>query len=299
MSDTVITDPLSGQRVIVAPDRQGRPNLPDEGCPFCVGGREAAEPYDVRWFTNRWPSLGDGRAEVVLFSPDHAASLGGLPTEQIVRVVELWSERTAELGARDDVDYVLIFENRGEEIGATIRHPHGQIYAFGEVPPVPATELARAGERGSCALCDELKPPDSPGARLVASAGNWRAWVPAASAHPYGIVVAPTAHVGALPELTGQDRHDFAIILGEVLSGLDHLFDEETPYMSWIHQRPTDGSAWPWAHLHVEVAPFRRAMGVNRYVAGAELGSGIMINSVAASDAAAHLRAAPTSTVRS
>lgn len=298
MSDTVITDPLSGQRVIVAPDRQGRPNLPDEGCPFCVGGREAPEPYDVRAFTNRWPSLGDGRAEVVLFSPDHDASLGGLPAEQISRVVELWSERTAALGARGDVDYVLIFENRGAEIGATIGHPHGQIYAFGEVPPVPATELDRARQRGSCALCDELDPPDSPGARLVATAGSWRAWVPAASAHPYGIVVAPTVHLGALPELTAPDRHDLAVILGTVLGGLDSLFDEETPYMLWIHQRPTDGGAWPWAHLHVEIVPFRRAKGVNRYVAGAELGSGIMINSVAATDAAANLRASCASEVR-
>jgi UDPglucose--hexose-1-phosphate uridylyltransferase len=292
MSDAVVTDPLSGRQVIVVPDRQTRPNLPEDGCPFCVGGHEAPAPYDVRWFVNRWPSLDGGRAEVVLFSPDHDASLGTLPVAQIARVIDLWVERTVELGARDDVGYVLIFENRGAEIGATIAHPHGQIYAYHQVPPVPATELARARERGSCALCDELGGTHTPGARLVAAVGNWRAWVPAASAHPYGMVIAPTPHRGALPDLGVAERTDLATILGEVLGGLDALFDEETPYMSWIHQRPTDGGDWPWSHLHFEIVPFRRAVDTNRYVAGAELGSGIFINSVAASDAAARLRTA-------
>lgn len=298
MSDTVVTDPLSGTQVIVVPDRQHRPNLPDEGCPFCVGGREAPEPYDVHWFVNRWPSLADGRAEVVLFSPDHDASLGGLPRDQLRRVVDLWAERTAALAARDDVDYVLVFENRGAEIGATIHHPHGQIYAFDRIPPVPATELALAAQRGSCALCDEIGPGASPGDRLVVESGDWRAWIPAASAHPYGLLLAPTTHLGALGDLDDAGRDGLAACLGTALGGLDALFDEESPYMLWIHQRPSDGEPWPWAHLHVEVVPFRRAPGVNRYVAGAELGSGVYINSVAATDAARSLRTACAAVTR-
>ncbi len=287
MSDTVLVDPLSGRQVIVVPERQGRPNLPDRGCPFCVGGREAPEPYDVRVFPNRWPSLGDGRAEVVLFSPDHTASLGNLPAHQVERVVDAWTERTATLGARDDVAYVLVFENRGEAIGATIPHPHGQIYAFDRVPPVPTTEFALAAERGSCAVCTE-----SPGDRLVATAGAWRAWIPAASAHPYGLVLAPTDHLGSLTDLDAAGRRDFAALLGRVLGGLDDLFAEETPYMLWIHQRPTTGAAWPWAHLHAEIVPHRRARGMNRYVAAAELGAGVYINSVDPAEAAARLGAA-------
>lgn len=295
MSDTVVTDPLSGHRVIVVPERQSRPNLPETGCPFCVGGLEAPEPYEVRWFPNRWPSLGGDRAEVVLFSPDHDASLGGLDEEHLRLVVDLWAERTAALGARDDVAYVLVFENRGAEIGATIHHPHGQIYAFDVVPPVPAEELQRAAARGSCALCDETGAASGAAEaadRLVAARGAWRAWVPAASPHPYGLVCAPTDHIGSLPELDAPLRDDLAELLRSVLGGLDTLFAEETPYMLWFHQRPVDGAEWPWAHLHVEIVPFRRAPGVNRYVAGAELGSGIFINSVAAADAARDLRAA-------
>lgn len=287
MSDRVLTDPLGGSPVIVVPERQDRPNLPDAGCPFCVGGREAPDAYDVRWFPNRWPSLADDRAEVVLFSPDHDASLGTLDVGQVLRVVELWTERTHELGRRDDVDYVLVFENRGAEIGATISHPHGQIYAFDRVPPVPLHELTLADERGSCALCAAPEPD-----LVVASSGDWRAWVPAASAHPYGMILAPGDHVGSLVELDADGRGDLATILVNTLGGLDRFFAEATPYMLWIHQRPTDGGRWPWAHLHVEIVPHRRARGVSRYVAAAELGSGISINSVDPRQAAADLSAA-------
>lgn len=299
MTSEVRTDPLTGRQVIVATDRQSRPNLPDSpddmGCPFCIGGREAPDPYDVRCFTNRWPSLPDGRAEVVLFSPDHDASLGTMGTERIRRVIDLWAERTEALGARNDVAYVLIFENRGAEIGATIPHPHGQIYAFAEVPPIPLDEASRAQARGSCAVCDEIDHGTLHESRTVATVGGWRAWVPEINAHPYGLVLAPTVHIGSLPETSDALRGDLASLLGTVLSGLDRYFDEQTPYMLWIHQRPTDAGSWPFAHLHVEVVPFRRARGVNRYVAGAELGSGIFINSVAAHDAAAHLRTICTS----
>lgn len=284
MSDPILTDPLSGQLVIVVPERQDRPNLPEQGCPFCVGGREAPDDYDVRWFPNRWPSLGDGRTEVVLFSPDHDASLGTLPVDQVVRIVELWTERTAALGARPDVGYVLIFENRGETIGATIHHPHGQIYAFDRVPPVVTTEYALATERGSCALCQE-----TPGDRLVQAVGDWQAWIPAASAHPYGLVLAPRAHLGSLTDLGDRGRRDLATIIGRVLGGLNDLFAEQTPYMLWIHQRPSAPGDWPWAHLHVEIVPQRRAPGVYRYVAAAELASGIYINSVEPAEAAARL----------
>lgn len=282
-------DPISGVPVVMAPHRQSRPNLPDEGCPFCVGGLEAPEPYDVRHFPNRWPTFGDGRAEVVLFSPDHHQSLGGLGPRGVRRVIDVWAERTEVLGARDDVAYVLVFENRGREVGATIDHPHGQIYAFGEVPPVPLDELRLAADRGSCALCDE-----TPDERLVSRHGDpsegAHAWVPHASGHPYGMVVAPRAHVTDLPSLDDAGRDDLAWVLADSLVRLDRYFAEPTPYMLWIHQQPTDGGDWPFAHLHIEIVPLRRAPGVNRYVAGAELGSGMLINSVDPVVAAGHLR---------
>ena len=127
-------DPFLDTVVHVVGARQKRPNLPSSGCPFCVGGVEAPEPYDVRWFTNRWPAMAGDRCEVVLFTPVHDASFWSLGVDGARKVVDLWANRTSELGLRDDVDYVLVFENRGAEVGATIAHPHGQIYAYDHVP---------------------------------------------------------------------------------------------------------------------------------------------------------------------
>ena len=201
MSGETRVDALTGTPVIMATHRQDRPNLPVTGCPFCVGGLEAPEPYDVRWFPNRWPSLGDGRAEVVLFSPDHDASLGGLGPAGVRRVVDLWAERTAALGARDDVAYVLVFENRGAEVGATIPHPHGQIYAFGEVPPVPARELARAEARGGCALATKT-PASGWSPRTAAGGPGCRR----RRATPTGWSSRPSAHLARSSTSTTRPR---------------------------------------------------------------------------------------------
>ena len=284
MSD-IRTDELSGARVVVAGTRQHRPNRPGAGaCPFCVGGVEAPEPYDVRAFVNRWPSFPDGRCEVVLYTPHHDLTFPDLGEQGARRVVDLWADRTAALGSRHDVAYVLVFENRGEEVGATISHPHGQIYAYDEIPDAPLTELRRA-VAGSCALC---APTDD--ALLVATAAGWRAWVPHASAYPYSLVLAPDVHRPDLPSLDGPQRDGLAVLLLDVLGRLDRLFETPLPYMLWFHQRPTDGGLWPEAHLHAHVVSPLRSPGVQRYVAAAELGSGAYVNPVVPEDAAAALR---------
>ncbi|MGH9107086.1 MAG: galactose-1-phosphate uridylyltransferase [Acidimicrobiales bacterium] len=282
-------DPLTHALVVVAKERQHRPNLPGTGCPFCPGGLEAPESYQVRWFENRWPPLPCGRCEIVLFSPKHSQSLGSLGAGQLALVVSLWTERTEVLGARDDVQYVLIFENRGSDVGATIAHPHGQIYAFAEVPPVPLTEL----EAGRCAVCAEISGDGRPGAshrrRLVAQTGGWQAWTVWAPSYPFELLVAPEEHVGDLAEAR-PSHTGLARVLKQSLSALDGLFSDIMPYMLWCHQRPTDGSAWPAAHLHFHIAPNRRGKGVARYVASGELGSGIMFNPVDPDEAAFRLR---------
>ena len=281
-------DPLTGDASVIVAKRQARPNLgegvhtPVVACPFCPGGIEAPEDYDVRAFTNRWPSIPEGRCEVVLYTSDHDASFASLGVAGARKVVDLWAERTAVLGARDDVAYVLVFENRGPEVGATIPHPHGQIYAFPEVPPAPARELAT----GACALCGV-----EPGHRLVNRAGGWRAWVPDAATWPYALVVAPEAHEPDLPAMDDRSRDGLAAVLVDALGRLDALFDAPMPYMLWFHQRPTDGQAWSSAHVHVHVAPLYRSPGTQRYVAAGELGSGMFFNPVDPADAAAALRA--------
>jgi UDPglucose--hexose-1-phosphate uridylyltransferase len=277
----LIRDPLTGNDVVIVGSRQARPNLPTGGCPFCPGGLEAPEPYDARWFLNRWPPMPDDRCEVVLYSPEHDGSLATIGADGVRRVVDLWAERTEVLGARDDVDYVLVFENRGPEVGATIGHPHGQIYAFDRVPSAPAIELERP-----CALCQ------LPDGHAVAQAGDWRAVVPHAATWPYELRIAPAGHLPDLPSVDASGRDALASLLVDGVRRLDALFDAPMPYMLWIHQRPTDGGEWPNAHVHVHVAPLLRAAGTQRYVAAGELGSGTFFNPVEPAAAAEALRKA-------
>jgi UDPglucose--hexose-1-phosphate uridylyltransferase len=288
-------DALSGAWVGIAGARQRRPNRPAEDCPFCVGGLEAPEPYVVRAFANRWPmfapgepiapAAGDvrlparGASEVVLYSPEHDASLASLGAAGIRRVVDLWAERTEALLARPEIAYVLVFENRGADAGATIPHPHGQIYAFPFVPPVPARE-AEVAARDGCALCAE-----EPGDRLVRDGERWQAYVPFASAWPYGLLLAPRRHAASLADLDGAERDGLAAALADVLGRYDLLFDRPFPYMLWIH---------PGVHLHVHLATPWRTGGTMRWVAAGEVGSGTLTNPVVPEEAAAALRGART-----
>jgi UDPglucose--hexose-1-phosphate uridylyltransferase len=249
-------------------------------CPFCPGGLEAPEPYEVRWIPNRWPAMPDERCEVILYSSRHDIAFWELGADGAERVVGLWAERSAALGARRDIAYVLVFENRGPEVGATITHPHGQIYAFDFVPEMPLRELHRSG------------PVSEPGERLVAAVDGWRAWVPEAPTFPYVLLLMPDEPVPDLPSLGASGRRAMAALLVDVLERLDRLFESDTPYMLWIHQRPFDGSDWPGARLHVEIVTPWRAPGVARYVAAGELGSGVYFNPVEPEEAARALREA-------
>jgi UDPglucose--hexose-1-phosphate uridylyltransferase len=305
-------DPLTREWVNIVGNRQQRPNLPESGCPFCVGGLEAPEPYVVRAFENRWPALAPGPAvdldglvgagvtrtdavgacEVVLFSPDHDESLSTLPHAQVRAVVDLWVERTVALLARPEVRYVLIIENRGREVGATIDHPHGQLYGYPFVPPAPAREAAVAREHG-CTLCREIETERAARTRIVTESGDWTAWVPYASAYTFGMRFAPRTHVGGFADLDDAGRDDLAGLLIDALGRYDRLWPAphpgyRFPYLLWFHQAPSGGGD-EW-HLHAHVAPPLRAPGVQRYVASGELGSGTLSNPIVPEAAAEALR---------
>jgi UDPglucose--hexose-1-phosphate uridylyltransferase len=178
---------------------------------------------------------------------------------------------------------VLVFENRGSEVGATISHPHGQIYAYDHVPRRPRTIFER--------LADGAQLLERAAERTVVEGDGWRAWVPEASGYPYGLRVAPLDPRPDLPALADDERNGAAAILVDVLARLDRLFAQAMPYMLWWNQRPTDGGEWRGAHVHAEIAPILRGPGQPRYVAGAELASGMLINEIAPEQAAAELRA--------
>jgi UDPglucose--hexose-1-phosphate uridylyltransferase len=297
-------DALTDEWVAVVGARQGRPNLPAAGCPFCVGGLEAPEPYSVRAFPNRWPplvpgpavdlsSLGGpgaallttapprGAAEVVLYTPHHEGSLATVGAEAVRAVVDLWAERTETLLARDEVEYVLVFENRGAAVGATISHPHGQIYGFPYVPPFPEREAEVARRRGACPLCELVPAEVAAGERVVHDGGEWVTHVPFAAGHPFATVLAPRTHVRDLTALDDRGRDGLAAALVDIVGRYDRIYAEPLPYLMWIH---------PGVHLHVHFAPMHRAPGVLRFVASAEVGAAMLSNPVAPEDAARQLR---------
>ena len=291
-------DPLTREWVLIVGNRQDRPNLPSSDCPFCVGGTEAPDPYEVRAFENRWPAMSPGppigvdeldgpgplpargATEVLLYSPDHDASLGSIGVAGVRAVVDLWAERTAALLSRPEIEYVLVFENRGREVGATIDHPHGQVYGFPFVPPVPRREAETAVAHG-CGLCSTLPGELGDGSRVIARHGSWVATVPYASGYPFGALVAPVDHVPSLADLEDTGRDDLAAALSDLVSRYDRLFDRPFPYLLWVH---------PGVHLHVHLAPPLRTADTQRYVASAEIGTGTLQNPVAPEAAAAALR---------
>lgn len=280
MTDDVRTDPYLGTKVHIVGSRKNRPNLPSTGCPFCVGGIEASEPYEVKWIPNRWPAMQD-RCEVVLYSPNHGESLGDSGVAATRRVIDLWAERTSALRNRDGVDFVLVFENRGAAVGATIDHPHGQIYAYDHVPDRPARRLA-AGWQPDLATLD----------RRVEDVGGWTSYVPLATTYPIEITLAPRRVVSDLSSMNSESRDDLARLLTSTIKRLDGLYDTSLPYMMWLNQAPTtqDSNDPAPAWFNIEIVSPWRANGVSRFIAAAEVAANEFFHEVKPEELAAQLR---------
>lgn len=275
MPDTRV-DPHLGTVVHVVASRQDRPNLPSSGCPFCPGGLEAPDHYDVRAFPNRWPALGEGRCEVVLYTPEHDATFHSIGKEGVRRVIDLWAERTEALSREDDVACVLVFENRGAEVGATIPHPHGQIYAYPRVPSRISRRFAARWE-----------PEKEPGERTVIRDRSVTVYAQHASVFPVSLLVAPTSRTPDLASLDGPGRDALAGALVDVFARLDRLYDEPLPYMMWVNQAPRGvDDAW----MSIEIVSPWRARGVARFIAAAEVAGEEYFNPVDPADVAARLR---------
>ncbi len=271
-------DPTHHTRVHVVQSRQTRPNAATDvaqACPFCVGGLESPEPYDVRWFSNRWPALPEDRCEVLLYSAQHDASLATLPTDAIRRLIDLWVERTRHHAARSDVSTILIFENRGADVGATISHPHGQLYAFDHVPQRSRQRL-------------RWEPPTQP-ELLVDHSSEWSTAVAFASEYPVALEIWPTTAVGDLPSSSTEQLEDLARVLRRTMSALDAMYQQPLPYMMWINQRDFSNTDMT-VHMNIEIVSPWRATGLMRYIAAAEVSTGEFFNPVVPEELAATLR---------
>ena len=292
--------PLLEQWVTVAPWRQDRTyHPPADHCPLCPtrpgkAPTEIPEPdYYIAVFENRYPSYTgeQGRCEVVCYTPDHDSSLGEQSVEHIQDLITVWRDRTQELSRVPYVRYVYIFENRGEAIGVTLSHPHGQIYAYPFVPPVLERELASEARHmrktGRCLYCDVISQEG--GERTVIRNERWIAFVPAFARWPYEVHIAPVEHRGWLLDLDDEDELSLARIMKEMLQKYDRLFDMPLPYVMAMHQRPP-GRGSRHHHFHIEFYPPNRSKDKLKYLAGSELGAGAFILDARAEDTAAELR---------
>jgi UDPglucose--hexose-1-phosphate uridylyltransferase len=311
-------DPLLDEWVVMAGHRQDRTFMPAAAenplAPSTDTVRtEIPSPdYEVVVFENRFPSLsmnaatpdadaatplvarkaGIGRCEVVCFTSDPHGSFATLSPGQARLVVEAWADRTEELGRVPGVEQVFCFENRGAEIGVTLSHPHGQIYAYPFVTPRTARmlETARLHEKatGRNLFADVLAEERS-GPRVVATSEHWTAFVPAAARWPVEVHLYPHRQVPDIPALTDAERDDFVSVYLDVLRRFDRLYDAPLPYIAAWHQAPVNADR-ELAYLHLQAFSIRRTADKLKYLAGSESAMGAFITDVLPEDAAARLR---------
>lgn len=304
-------DALLGDSVAVASHRQGRTyHPPADECPLCPsrGDRLSEVPdssYDVVVFENRFPSLaGDsGRCEVVCFTSDHQASFASLSEPQARLVLDAWTDRTSELSHLPSVEQVFCFENRGAEIGVTLQHSHGQIYAYPFTTPRTALMLRQVAAHkeatGGENLFDAVLQRELTEERIVLRSEHWVAFVPYAAHWPYEVHLYPLRRV---PDLLGLDeaaRTEFPQVYLELLKRFDRIFGENeppTPYIAAWHQAPFgqledfEGVTRDDFALHLELFTIRRTSGKLKFLAGSESGMNVFINDVPPERAAQRLR---------
>ncbi len=310
--------PLRGEWIAYATHRQNRTFLPPARYnPLAVTTDPAhptevpAGPWEVAVFENLFPTLvatahdppalnvktrpARGACEVVVFTQDPATSLGALPLDHLELILQVWADRYRELGARPDVEYVFPFENRGVEVGVTLHHPHGQIYAYPFVPPIPARELAEQRayfeQHGRGLLQDLLQAELQDPRRVLYHGPHAVAFVPVFARYSYEVWLAPLRPAASVADLDSAERHDVARALKTVLLKFDGLWSRPFPYVMVFHQAPTDGRPHPESHLHVEFSPAYRMRDRLKYLAGSELGAGVFTADTVPEDKAAELQA--------
>ncbi|MBO1752749.1 galactose-1-phosphate uridylyltransferase [Actinotalea sp. BY-33] len=331
-------DPLTGDWIPMASHRMNRTFLPAaDACPLCPArpadsgtdysdGEVPDTDYDVVVFENRFPALmqlpgvgledgwavdgedlwqarpAAGRCEVVCFSSDHTGSFGGLTPRRVRTIIEAWADRTTELSALPGIEQVFCFENRGKEIGVTLPHPHGQIYAFPFVTPRTQAMLRQAAayrdRTGGHLLRDVLDAERRAGTRVVLETEHWTAYVPAAARWPVEVHLAPNRDVLDLPGLTEVEREDLALAYLELLRRLDRFFVEPEeaggapiplPYIAGWHQAVV-GEGRELGRLHLQVISVLRAPGKLKYLAGVESGMASWISDTTPERIAARLQ---------
>ena len=325
--------PLREEWVIIAAHRQNRPwsggtieHAEEEGpdyvpdCYLCPGnlrvsGKRNADYTSTFVFDNDLPSVSleapqdlegpvgiyrnrpaSGIARVVCYSPHHSVTLAELEVAEVEELLSVWQQQYRELGGRDGINHVLIFENKGEAVGVSNPHPHCQIYATNFVFKFIETE-ARVSERhltetGRVLFQDILAAEREDDRRIVCENERAIAFMPYFARYAYEVFVAPKETRPSIAALTDEERCDFADVLRRVLIKFDNLWRIPFPYVMPLHQAPTDGGDYRGFHFHIEFHPPLRRPNLLKYLAGPEIGGGNFLSDTAPEEKAAELRAA-------
>lgn len=303
-------NPLLGEWVVIASRRHGRPILESE-CPFCPGSPEVDGDWVVRTLANRFPAFSEnppgvesgdgiykkaeafGRCEVLLETREHDRDLADLDEGNFLELMRLYRERYLRLGSLEGIDYVFIFRNKGDVIGVSLHHPHGQVYGIPFIPPVVERKLRASAEymaaTGRCMQCDILGR-EIGGPRSVCVNDSFLCHVPFAPRFPYETAIVAKRHVDSLGDMDDDELDHLGMILRTVLGKYNRLFDFSLPYVMALYNSPTDGSEYPHHHFHLEIMPRHRSRENIKYLAGSELGSGVFINDGPPEERAKELR---------
>ncbi len=307
--------PLTKDWVMVASHRQNRPQMPKDWCPFCPGSGKVPEHYDVHKYDNDFPALSQnppvpddvatdfyktkeayGKCEVILYSPNHTATIPDLTLPHVRKLVDLWTERFVEISKDEKIKYVFIFENRGDVVGVTMPHPHGQIYGYSYVPKKIELELDSAreyyDENKKCIFCEMLKEEQCAASRIIFENDYFTVFLPFFTEYPYGMYIMSKNHKQNLAQFTEEEKDAFAAVIRETVGTFDTLFDKPFPYMMCMHQGPVnqEENSDEFYHFHVEFFPPMRSADKQKFNASSETGVWAHCNPTAPEEKAIELR---------
>ena len=308
--------PLIKDWVMIASHRQNRPQMPKNWCPFCPGSGKVPDEFEVYKYDNDFPALSQdppvpddvateiyktaeayGKCEVILYSPEHTITLPELSLDHVKKLVDLWTERFIEIKKDDKIKYVFIFENRGDVVGVTMPHPHGQIYGYPFIPKKLELEIEACKEhfeaKNSCLFCDMVKDELQFQKRVIFENEDFLVYLPFFVEYPYGVYIASKNHKQNLDQFTESEKLNLAKTVRETVGTLDALFNTQFPYMMCMHQAPVNsGDFSDYYHFHIEFFPPMRAADKQKFNASSETGAWAHCNPTAPEDKAEELREA-------
>lgn len=308
--------PLTQDWVMIASHRQARPQMPKDWCPFCPDSGKVPADYEVYEYDNDFPALSQqppapddvangffrtapayGKCEVILYSPGHTITLPELSDAHVEKLVDLWCQRFDALRADKNIKYVFIFENRGDVVGVTMPHPHGQIYGYSFVPKKLQLELASSKDyleqNGKCLFCTMLDEEKKDGRRVIFQNAHFTVFLPFFTEYPYGVYIMSNAHKSYITDFTEDERKSLALTIKHTVGMLDALFGYKFPYMMCMHNAPVNGEdVHESYHFHIEFFPPMRSADKVKFNASSETGAWAHCNPTCPEQTAEELRAA-------